>query len=173
MCSGKTTALNVLHKELQKNKDIYVQYIKFAGPLYEMQDAIYDIAKLPKPKEKDRKLLQYLGTEWGRSISQTIWVDIFKRSVEELNNPDAFDFCNLFTNVIVTNDDTRFDNEAQAIKELGGIVVRIVGRAPAGETAVNTGHSSECGVSDEYVDFVIDNSGSLEQLEMQIKALLF
>lgn len=162
MGSGKSTAIATLG-------DVYCYgtiNIKFAQPLYDMQEDIYkrisDVYRRPDGFVKDRKLLQWLGTDWGRSIDQNLWVNLWRAGVEETHrwNPDE----------IITCDDCRFDNEARAIKEMGGFVVRIISDKTRIEK-INTGHASEAGVSDEYVDAIIDNSGDLENLRQSLLSL--
>ena len=66
-------------------------------------------------------------------------------------------------NWIIT--DTRFQNEAEAIKTKGGIVIRI---ERAGIKPINN-HPSEIGLDDWKFDYVIDNSSSVEHLKNKIK----
>ena len=64
--------------------------------------------------------------------------------------------------------DVRFPNEAQAIKDAGGIVIR-VDRGPRElEDAFNL-HASETALDDWAVDHVIRNYGTLQQLEREVK----
>jgi energy-coupling factor transporter ATP-binding protein EcfA2 len=86
-----------------------------------------------------RYLLQTLGTEWGRNlIDPDIWVRISMRSV---------DYCP-FT---VIFDDVRFDNEADAIRKRGGLIVHLPPRSQPMEASA---HSSEAGVQQVLGDFV-------------------
>lgn len=97
-----------------------------------------------------RQLLQRLGTECGRElISDTIWIDAALGKSE-------------FDNVCIT--DCRFPNEAQAIKDRGGIVVRIErpGVGPAND------HPSEHALADWTFDHVIHNDGSIEELHAKL-----
>lgn len=77
--------------------------------------------------------MQTLGTEWGRdNIAPELWLEIWRVKAR----------AKLAEGRMVINDSVRFDNEAQAIRDLGGLVVRITGRA--GDLAA--GHVSERGV---------------------------
>jgi dephospho-CoA kinase len=76
MGSGKSTAVSTL-REFADNP---VHNIKFAQTLYDIQNYIYEriesVYKRPEDFIKDRKLLQWIGTEWGRgTISESLWVD--------------------------------------------------------------------------------------------------
>ena len=89
---GKDTAAEYLKSKVGG------RILKFADPLYEMQDAIYRIAglELLKNGEKHRGLLQYLGTQWGRmTISDSLWLDIFNDRVHNIHNetPNENLFC--------------------------------------------------------------------------------
>lgn len=103
-----------------------------------------------------RKMLQTLG-DWGRAIDKDLWV---KSVVGEINEwvahwshrrPGAV--------LMVIVPDVRYDNEAQAIRDLGGFVLKIERES----TAPVREHSSEAGISDGLFDAVIVNDGSEEQ----------
>lgn len=154
---GKSTAIKVLREQ---GKTCYL--IKFAGPLYEIQEFIYDrireVYQRPSTFVKDRKLLQWIGTEWGRgTIRDSLWVDLWKAETKyaQENYPGAIIVC----------DDVRFDNEAHTIKSIGGTVVQIVRddstkHADGGTGIIN--HASEAGISAALVDHTISNNGTLE-----------
>jgi len=147
--SGKNTTADVLTGVFG------VAQVSFAGPIYQ---AVAAITGLPVEHLQDRavkeqpiawlgrsprELLQTLGTEWGRDlIHREIWV---RRAMQEAKQ---------HPNVVIT--DVRFNNEAQAIREVGGFVWEIR-RLSAG---IPGGHSSEAGVSEELIDLRIDNNGS-------------
>jgi len=159
MGSGKSTAITCL-KELQLAR---VENIKFAAPLYDMQDFIYrriqEVYPLPRKFKKDRVLLQFLGTEWGRDkISKTIWIDLWKTEIK--NTQENYPY------VFITCDDLRFDNEAEAVKEMGGLIIKITSNVERPGVAKGiTGHASEAGVDLKYVDYVIENNGTYDELK--------
>lgn len=107
-----------------------------------------------------RKLMQTLGTEWGRLIDQDLWVNLAKVNIANLLDRGY--------NVVV--DDVRYRNEADMLRkkfhaELYGIV-----RPGQVDT---TGHSSE-GALDDYGYFkdVIINDGTLDHFKQKINSLL-
>lgn len=138
----------------------------FADPIYEAVSAItgLDVDELRDRSRKEntlgwiscspRKLLQTLGTEWGRDmIHPEIWIMSTMRRIEGL------------TDVVIT--DVRFNNEAEAILARGGAIWRITGRASAlGDT--QAGHSSEAGVAEKYIDATIANEGSIDDLSSAV-----
>lgn len=77
--------------------------------------------KLGIPDFTPVKALQIIGTDVFRNqLSETIWIDSLMRQIDE---------CQFGPWVCVS--DVRFPNEAQAIKDRGGLIVRIEnGRAP-------------------------------------------
>lgn len=95
-----------------------------------------------------RRAFQLFGTEWGRSISDTIWLDIAPKD-----------------NVIIT--DVRFDNEAKYFKDKGASIVKMI-RVDIPE--VNK-HVSERGVSRELVDAEVFNTSTLKDLSRIMKYL--
>lgn len=64
--------------------------------------------------------------------------------------------------------DVRFPNEAQAIKDAGGIVIRVDRNPRELEDAFNL-HASETALDDWAFDHVIRNYGTLQQLEREVK----
>ena len=103
-----------------------------------------------------REFLQLYGTEAHREVFDTdFWVD----QVADSLHPDAL--------TIIT--DVRFDNEAQLIKRLGGLMIRVT-RSQV--DALPGDHASEEPISDHLVDYEIDNSGTMEDLISKINWIL-
>lgn len=108
-----------------------------------------------------RRLQQMLGTEVARNmISQTIWVDTAMQLVKQLRQSG--------TPVVIS--DIRFDNEAQAVRVAGGVVVEIY--RPSLEDRATDGHASEHGVASELIDHTIVNDGTLEDLHQEVDQLI-
>ena len=103
-----------------------------------------------------RFLAQTLGTEWGREIvGHDIWINACLEGID------------LEMNTVIT--DVRFDNEAQAIKERGGIIFEI-GRPSYWDT-LHKGHSSEGGVSMHLIDWVISNDKGVNELHRKLEII--
>lgn len=108
-----------------------------------------DAKKLPEI----RRLLQVLGTEAGRKIlGENIWVDTVLNKVKDKN-------------VVIT--DCRFPNEAKALKNSGGFVVRV---ERPGMAAINN-HLSETSLDGWPFDLIVFNGGTLESLHSLVKNL--
>lgn len=101
-----------------------------------------------------RQALQTLGTEWGRDcIGEDLWVDIAKIKMQSAEN------------IVIS--DVRFDNEARAIAEMGGLVFEIV----RGDTEQVNEHSSESGISDYLINSTITNNSTIEHFNNEIEYL--
>lgn len=118
-----------------------------------------------------RTVLQRVGTEAMRNnIREDVWVKSLERRVK---NHAETENCTCPSVVIP---DMRFPNEVAAVKRWGGIAVRV-------DRPINTwtpnkeenaGHASEQALSgyDDW-DYVIDNSGTLADLEDSAEAMLW
>lgn len=164
MGAGKTTAMEYMQYVLDDLGATNME-LKFAGKLYELQTVIYNTLGRKVEGAKDRELLQFIGTEWGRKkFGPSIWVDLWKERVEQFPR-----------SVVIVNDDCRFDNEAETVREMGGIIVEIVASEEtraARIPLINTGHSSENGISANLVTYQIDNNGTDAELRNQIEELV-
>ncbi|MEM6849383.1 MAG: deoxynucleotide monophosphate kinase [Pseudomonadota bacterium] len=86
--------------------------------------------------------MQTLGTEWGRMmIDEDLWARAWAAMVAAL--PDGS---------VAINDSIRFPNEADAVRALGGTIVRIEGRGD-----LSAEHVSERSAPEP--DYVINNAG--------------
>lgn len=114
-----------------------------------------EIAKPEGGYYTNRELLQRFGTEVGRSISPTLWVDALFTSYSEDDHwiiPDV-----------------RFPSEAKAIKDRGGIIIRV-----DRETLSHDNHPSETALDDyEGFDYRIDNNNDIEHLIDKVKGIMF
>jgi hypothetical protein len=109
-----------------------------------------------------RDLLQKLGTECMRTgLHSNTWVNAlmvdYKPAKMDQYNPSKW---------VVT--DTRFPNEAKAIKDKGGVVIRI---DRPGIKPINN-HPSEVGLDYWDFDYAIGNVSDLVSLEFTIENIL-
>jgi adenylate kinase family enzyme len=94
-----------------------------------------------------RALLQEYGTEVRRCDNPNYWVDKWLATAGE------------YPNVVV--DDVRFLNEAKAVKDMGGTIVRIV----RNDIVSTDSHSSETEMEQILVDHtIVVNKGDFEGL---------
>lgn len=143
MRSGKDTAADHLVRSSGG------AIMKFAKPMYDIHD--FAVARLGL-KGKQRRLLQLLGTEWGRhTLGEDIWIDQLEKDL--VNYPGS-----------VYVSDCRFPNEAARLHKLGFVLVRV--QRPD-KARVQAGASSEEHESERYIDsletdITLVNDSSLE-----------
>ncbi len=149
-----------------------IKYIE--GDLEVDQDSI----EISKIELTPRLLLQLLGTECGREIIHPdIWVNATFADYQPNGAPynslgDVFDDLKLcpfetkMPNWIIS--DVRFPNEAKAIKDRNGILIRV-----NRNIGLEFMHESETAL-DNYNDwdYVIDNNGTIEDLIEKVKQIL-
>lgn len=117
---GKTTAAKYLENRWG------FQRVRFAGALKEMMKCI---GLTPEEIDGERKeyacdllcgktprwAMQSIGTEWGRQlIGQDLWIRVWQRAVQRIQPGH-----------LIVVDDVRYENEAAAVRQLGGVVIRV------------------------------------------------
>lgn len=119
-----------------------------------------------------REFLQKLGTDGLRDgLHSNVWVnalmsDYTPTQVQWSDGPLGGYEDGPMPNWIIT--DTRFPNEAEAIREKEGIMIRV---ERPGVKPINN-HPSETGLDDYTFDHVIKNNGSIEDLLLKVKSIL-
>lgn len=99
-----------------------------------------ELPRLGMVAETPRQLLQYIGSDYVRSVRSNFWVDTLMSSLEFFQ-PD-----------VVFIPDTRFPNEVEAIKERNGLVILI---ERPGVTRTDAHQSEDTSLID--ADYVIVN----------------
>jgi len=111
-----------------------------------------------------RQIAQHIGTEGFRAIHPDVWINYALAEADKFLRAD-------FRYVLFS--DVRFQNEANRIKAEGGIVVRI--KRPCIEDQPRQGianHASEAEIDTITADYVINNDGSLNDLQEKARNLL-
>lgn len=114
-----------------------------------------------------REFLQTLGTEVGRTIDTDLWVktmmDMYTR---EFSSYPSYGTDEIEPHWIMP--DTRFPNEVKAIKDRGGIVIKV-----NRDTGLKDSHISEHAL-DDYNDYdcVIDNNGTIDELIVKVATMM-
>lgn len=160
--SGKDTAADYLVQHFGFIK------LSWAGPLKAAMAAM----GFPEPANRDdkeklipgfdftwRRAAQTLGTEWGRALDKDIWVKI--RTAQIAAAPAGSRF------VIA---DTRFENEAAAVRDIGGQVLHVQGRAA--DLGAAAAHVSEEPVAILDDDWMLLNDEGIEYLHAQLEAMM-
>lgn len=140
-----------LLKDVALAVDPYVEVDDLTG-FVRLSDLVADVGWTKAKRSADvRRFLQRLGTDGvRRHLGEDIWVDATMDALSKI------DGC-----IVIS--DVRFPNEAQAIHDAGGVVVRI---ERPGFGPVN-GHESESALDFWEFDVVIHNDGSVADLVAQ------
>jgi hypothetical protein len=186
--SGKdTVAAMIKQASLSYNWEVK----KFAGLVKHIASLLTG-APVEKFESQDFKK-QWMGDEWGMSyreflqrmatdamrdvVHEDIWVNaLMKDYVSNDEFTEYFDGVDWIEkpislthpNWIIT--DTRFENELDAIENKLGILVKVV---RPGEASGESLHSSETALDYvDYWDYVIENSGDIDELRYKVICLL-
>lgn len=161
MGAGKTTAANIL-------KTRGYLGMKMAAPLkamlkvigltdFEIEGGGKEIPTALLCWKTPRYAMQTIGTEWGRDlIGEDFWVRAWSRAVRG----------QLEKGKLIVCDDIRFQNEADALRALGGKLIEV--RRPGAKR-------SETHVTERVEiepDAVLNNDGNVEQLILETHRLL-
>ena len=173
MEADKNSLLKNLHKPYYRFEVTNWITMSFADKLKEVASIVFDIRKEywndPSIKASfvnnynltGRDILQKIGESFRKEISPDIWVNSLFNNYDKLNYRTHSGKPNL----IIT--DVRMPNEAQAIKDRGGILIRV-----DRETGYKDSHISETALDDyQDWDYVIDNNGTLEELINKVEEL--
>jgi hypothetical protein len=170
--SGKSTVAVRLADQ------VWVKTLKFAYPLKQMVatllEDVLDANAAPVADFIDgpfkeapigelggltpRRLMQTLGTEWGRALDVDFWVRVMEA---RLNHFPPAGPCAVV-------DDMRFPNEYDMLKRRGALMVKIVRGAEHYEGT----HASEGALDSHAFDVTIHNDGTLEDLYTQVDRLV-
>jgi hypothetical protein len=148
--SGKSTAVEYLIKKyggVEKS---------FAAPLYDILHYAQNTCHFPI--EKDRKFLQYVGTEWARTKDDRIWIKLLLESISKENG-----------NIFIS--DLRFKNEFDVLKNKGFTMVLL----QRDKIDIHSqDHSSENDLNDEKKwDFIIQNNSTLVHFYEELDKIIF
>ena len=123
--------------------------------------------KLDIPGLTPRMVMQKIGTDLFRKhFNENIWVHIVEKKIKDIG---------FLQNVVIT--DCRFPNEIELLRKFGGKIIHIHRDLPlwfdnyiAGEYCEEAEflHISEKSWILEKFDYIIDNRGSISDLEMKV-----
>lgn len=122
-------------------------------------------AEDPRWKVSPRFCLQWLGTE----VLRDVWPDIWIRHLRQ----EIMDFLSSNGQRLIVVTDVRFRDEAEALKRLGAVLVRIERNEVPRLQTWATKHVSEVDLDGwDRWDFQIANDGSLTDLAVKVEEML-
>lgn len=160
--SGKDTTAEYLQKYHGFTRDSFGAPVRRALmdiigiKTYEEYERLKELESPILGNKTPRDFMQKFGTNFAREqYSDSIWIDsFFARNV----NADR-----------LLASDVRFDNEALAIKNNGGIIIQV---SRPGVEGIKSNHSSEAGINQELVDYYITNDDSIDNLYAVIETTI-
>ena len=106
-----------------------------------------------------RQALQKVGGGLRDTLGPDIWINrLLDTWVKRRREPAVIS-------------DVRYENEARAIRKLGGVIIRVV-RPIDHLTGDAASHPSEAGIPDDLVDIEIYNDGTIAELEAEGRKVL-
>ena len=156
-----------------KEKELGDEWVKIFNGVIKLKNET-DYCYTEAMRLTPRKMMQLLGTECGRDIiHEDIWVNIlfrdYLKSRPQAYNNVVYDEGD-FPNWLIS--DMRFPNELRAVKERGGITIKVERNLSRTIQEEFEQHKSEGALSDSEFDYIIDNNGSKEELVQKVKGLL-
>jgi hypothetical protein len=155
--SGKTTVGSALETRLRSAGYGLIRH-RFAAPVYEAHDAVLSVLRplgiLPDTK-KDGRLLQLIGTDWGRAIDPDIWIKAAKARISTLQKH----FLATPIKIVVLIEDNRFKNEFDAFPESLRVRLEcpeVIRRKRTTSWREDTGHQSETDLDDYVTQCLFD-----------------
>lgn len=161
--SGKDTFAEQFCRTMQEVNNAAWHINSFADPLRKLGQAMFGIneanreVEIPGIGKTGRQFLQIVGTEVVRQFHPDTWVKSFAHRISGER--------------LVVCTDVRFNNEAQYIKDNGGLIVHI--RRPDLESLDKDAHVSEAGISHKYIDVGVSNEGTLEDYKRLIDMFVY
>lgn len=147
-----------------------IPYIDFDSRIFDGDDSCaWEVIKTTP-----RLLLQLMGTECGRDILHpNIWVNALMNEYTKRFAGKTFYAGGIgrvvqeheYPNWIIT--DTRFPNELKAVEDRGGITIRV--NRP---NLIENNHPSETSLDSATFDYVVYNTGTIEDLKEKVKEIL-
>lgn len=159
--SGKDTVANFIVAAIGGYRYSFADPIRaMLVPLgVDMSDPYWQARKeepIPALGVSPRRMMQTLGTEWGRQlINPDLWLIMAHQRLLQ-SGPG----------MIIS--DVRFDNEAAWIRRHGGRIIHVI----RPDTKAVEAHASEDGIEVKDVDVRLFNNGTLEELQLSVRELL-
>lgn len=172
---GKTTVANML-KTHGFREEMFASPLKnFAMSIGFKYNEVYGTQEEKLAINKmynisGREFLQKFGTDlcrnnWSKCIpnmemnDRTIWVRVMENKIKE--------------NKLLVISDGRFEDELSLVKDHNGIIIRILRDCDEDSNSSYKQHESETQMDRMKVDYILDNNGTLEELQSNLEDILF
>lgn len=153
--SGKTTCAKYLEQKYGFTR------LSFASPLKEMlvKAGILTWQDIENKTTFAREMMQKIGTDFVRNqIDPDFWVKKLVAHLIDLKKKGH-------TRFVI--DDVRFPNEAESIKKMNGILIKL-----ERTSSEKNNHESECYIDTIPYDYLIINDASIETLYETLDSLI-
>ena len=107
-----------------------------------------------------RRLMQTLGTEWGRELDEDFWTGVMSAKLDTYSPTSR-----------IVIDDMRFPNEYTLLKERGAVLVKIH-RGQRQIPAPGKSHASEGSLDHHTFDYEIGNDGDIALLHAKLDSIM-
>lgn len=125
-------------------RNFMIDFLGLAGGLAEL-DEIKDLPHYLLNEKTPRYAMQTLGTEWGRDM---IWSELWVNRCIKMSQRSR--------HAVIS--DVRFDNEAKAINNAGGVIIKVV---RPDIRIKESSHSSEKQISEDLLYKTITNDSDI------------
>lgn len=159
--SGKDTVANFIVAAIGGYRYNFADPIRaMLAPLgVDMSDPYWQARKeepVPALGVSPRRMMQTLGTEWGRQlINPDLWLIMARQRLMQHGY-----------GMVIS--DVRFDNEAAWVRKHGGRIIHVF----RPDTKAVEAHVSEDGIEMQDTDIRLFNGGTLEELQLSVRELL-
>lgn len=154
--SGKDT----IYELIKKRSGYSVARAAFGDQIKEEVARVTGMAvpHIEENKERFRPMLQWWGADFRRHYNgDRYWLERMLFRMRSIRDPEV---------LVIT--DVRYPNEAEVVKEAGGILLRVERK-----TGLKDPHSSENLLDDfKEFDYRLDNNGTLEDLEEEVARIV-
>lgn len=168
--AGKDTLASLMTRSMG------FKQLAFAEPLKEAAMHVFGLTAFQlesrEAKEKvveywgmsPRRLLQLFGTEAMKPVfGKDVWVRRLHQRIHDLSK------AGLYKDFVIS--DVRFDEEAEAIRSWGGIIVEVL-RSDSGLNGDAAVHVSESGITSTLVNATIVNNTTISDLLPKIRHIM-
>jgi hypothetical protein len=132
------------------------------GPQFFMNEDLKE-KNIPGYNFTPRKAMQFIGTEGFRKLQNDVWLVSAGLAESKRLAEQRTPYCG------ICYADVRMPNEAEWIRQRGGVIVNLIRPCVQGDTDT---HPSEAGLPYDLIDYTIYNDGALHKLSDEMDTLV-